>query len=77
MIYAKFEGKQFQAPNENPEWIIKNMKTHPEWNTARVQAGVKNKIKHVLKRGERYQGELNKEESLLLNLMQVALSQNS
>ena len=77
MIYAKFEGKQFQAPNENPEWIIKNMKMHPEWNAARVQAGVKNKIKHVLKRGERYQGELNKEESLLLNLMQVALSQNS
>ena len=77
LIYAKFEGNQFQAPNENPEWIIKNMKMHPEWNAARVRAGVKNKIKHVLKRGERYQGELNKEESLLLNLMQVTISQIS
>ena len=53
------------------------MKMHPEWNAARVQAGVKNKIKHVLKRGERYQGELNKEESLLLNLMQVTISKIS
>ena len=54
--------------------IIKNMKMHPEWKGARVQAAVKDKIKHVLNRGERYQGELNKEESLLLNLMQVILS---
>ena len=53
------------------------MKMHPIWNGQRDPARVKNKIKQVLKKGERYQGELNKEESLLLNLMQVKMSQNS
>ena len=53
------------------------MKVHPIWNGERDPARVKNKIKQALKRGERYQGELNKEESLLLNLMQVTLSQIS
>ena len=50
------------------------MKMHPIWKGERDPARVKNKIKQALKRGERHQGELNKEESLLLNLMQVKIS---
>ena len=67
----KILGNQYQTVNENQEWIIKNMKVHPEWNGARVSERMRNKMKHSLKKGEKYKGELKKEENLLLNLMQV------
>ena len=52
---------------------MKNMKSHPEWNGAHIHGTRRNRLKHMLKQGERYPGELNKEENLLLNLMQVVI----
>ena len=73
---AKILGNQYPTVKENPEWIIKNMKIHPEWNRARVSDRLRNNMKHSLEKGEKYKGELNllkKEENLLLNLMQVMI----
>ena len=66
-------GNQYQTINEDPEWIIKNMKAHPEWNGARIHGTRRNKLRQMLKQVERYPVELNKEENLLLNLMQVII----